>query len=147
MPFRFRLAIGLTALVAALGWGAFAKTYFSRATWREQALAAAHCVASAHRAGELAQACVAPNQLLNYNLGQVNDIRINLAVGVQKLADVMIAVQEKTRELSGLEAKQQKLTADVGLLNEQIQARCTVLGQPSGSTDKSQAQTPSNGCP
>jgi hypothetical protein len=147
MAFRFRITTALTMLVAVLGWGLFIKAYMSRSAWRDQALAAAQCVApgQAVRVAEPTAACVAPNQLLNYNLRQVNDVRINLQVGVQKLTEVLTTIQEKSRQLSGLDVQHQKLTADVALLNEQIQAKCIALAHLSGPTDKKQA--PSQECP
>ena len=129
MAFRFRITIALTILVAALGWGLFIKTYMSS------------------RGTELIAACVAPHQLLNFNLGQVNDIRLNLQVGAQKLTDLMTSIQEKSRELSALEARHQNLVADVALLNEQIEARRVASGQLPAPTAEVQPLTPSRACP
>ena len=121
MAFRFRITIALTMLVAALGWGLFIKAYMSRSAWREQAL----------RGTESSPISGAANALLNFNLGQVNDVRLNLHVGVQKLTDVMTSIQEKSRELSGLEA--------------QIEARRVALSQLAGPPAEVQPLTPA--CP
>jgi hypothetical protein len=107
-------------LVAALGWGLFIKTYMSGPPWRGQAL----------EVTELAPAC---NQLLNFNLRQVNDVRLNLHVGVHKLTDLTTSIQEKSRELSGLEA--------------QIEAKRMALAQPAAATAEVPPLTPSRACP
>ena len=120
MAFRFRITIALTMLVAALGWGLFIKAYMSSLAGREQALGVT----------ELAPAC---NQLVNFNLRQVNDVRLNLHVGVHKLTDLMTSIQEKSRELSGIEA--------------QIEAKRFALAQPPAPTAEVQPLTPTRACP